>query len=201
MSYHRLIKLIIVGNTMVGKSNIMTSFTENLFYANGDATIGVEFASKIVSYNNKQYKLHIWDTAGQEIYRSITNSYYRGADACFIVYSITDRSSFNEVLSWLQTCKNMNNKKMVIILIGNKNDNTNNRQVSYAEGQKLADENSLVFFETSAKTSHNINKCFLNIIENFDKTDLIDVILNDVKLNEEALNNTYSDWCCYATRK
>lgn len=110
-------------------------------------------------------KLQIWDTAGQESFRSITRSYYRGAAGALLVYDITRRDSFQHLSRWLEEAKQHANEQMVILLIGNKNDLEHRRAVSTAEGQAFADENGLLFLETSAKTAHNVEQAFLKTAE------------------------------------
>lgn len=167
--YDYILKFIIVGDSCVGKSNILSNFTDKHFHTTHEMTIGVEFATKIVSHANINYKINIWDTAGQETFKSITRSYYRGTMGCLMVYDMTNRDSFNAVTTWLQDLKKYCSPQIVITLIGNKSDLDASRQISYEEGKTFADENGLMFLETSAKTGQNIENGFINIIQQISK--------------------------------
>jgi Ras-related protein Rab-2A len=122
MSYSYLFKFIIIGNTGVGKSCFLLQFTDQRFQHNYDMTIGVEFGSRTIDLDDKVIKLQIWDTAGQESFRSITRSYYRGACAALLVYDISRRDTFQQLNRWLDETKQNSNPNMVIMLIGNKKD-------------------------------------------------------------------------------
>ena len=124
--------------------------------------VGVEFGARRITIDNKPIKLQIWDTAGQESFRSITRSYYRGAAGALLVYDITRRETFNHLTSWLEDARQHSNSNMTIMLIGNKSDLEHRRAVTYAEGEQFARENGLIFLETSAKTAHNVEEAFVN---------------------------------------
>merc|ERR1712137_671439 len=179
MSYAYLFKYIIIGDTGsyfigffiycgvsqvdfgkigVGKSCLLLQFTDKRFQPVHDLTIGVEFGARMISIEDKQIKLQIWDTAGQESFRSITRSYYRGAAGALLVYDITRRETFSHLSSWLEDARKHSNKDMTIMLIGNKSDLDQKRQVSFEEGEAFAKENGLVFLETSAKTAENVQE-------------------------------------------
>ena len=162
-SYAYVFKYIIVGDSSVGKSCLLLQFTDKRFKSTHDLTIGVEFGSRTVQINDKAIKLQIWDTAGQESFRSITRSYYRGSIGALLVYDITKRSSFENLQKWLEEMKENAYSKMQIILIGNKVDLESERQVSTEEGETFAKKHSLIFFETSAKTAINVEKAFLSV--------------------------------------
>mmetsp|Transcript_10426 Transcript_10426/g.17047 ORF Transcript_10426/g.17047 Transcript_10426/m.17047 type:complete len:212 (-) Transcript_10426:287-922(-) len=162
MSYAYLFKYIIIGDTGVGKSCLLLQFTDKRFQPVHDLTIGVEFGARMITIDNKQIKLQIWDTAGQESFRSITRSYYRGAAGALLVYDITRRETFNHLASWLDDARQHSNKDMTIILIGNKSDLESKRAVSLEEGQAFAKENGLIFLETSAKTAQNVEEAFID---------------------------------------
>jgi len=156
-----LFKYIIIGDTGVGKSCLLLQFTDKRFRHDHDLTIGVEFGARLMVIDDKPIKLQIWDTAGQESFRSITRSYYRGATGALLVYDISRRDSFNHVARWLQEARAYGNPNMVIMLIGNKSD-LDRREVSYEEGANFARQNGLVFQETSAKTAKNVEDAFVN---------------------------------------
>jgi Ras-related protein Rab-2A len=158
MSYAYLFKYIIIGDTGVGKSCLLLQFTDKRFQPVHDLTIGVEFGARMISIDQKNIKLQIWDTAGQESFRSITRSYYRGAAGALLVYDITRRETFNHLTRWLEEARQNANSNMVIMLIGNKSDLDHRRAVSTEEGERFAKENNLVFLETSAKSAHNVEE-------------------------------------------
>ncbi|KAJ1968511.1 Ras- protein Rab-2A [Dispira parvispora] len=161
-SYAYLFKYIIIGDTGVGKSCLLLQFTDNRFQPAHDLTIGVEFGARIVNVGNKRIKLQIWDTAGQESFRSITRSYYRGAAGALLVYDITRRETFDHLATWLEDARKYSNANITIMLIGNKCDLENKRAVSREEGEAFARENGLFFIETSAKTAANVEEAFVN---------------------------------------
>jgi Ras-related protein Rab-2A len=161
MSYNYLFKYIIIGDTGVGKSCLLLQFTDSRFRNDHDLTIGVEFGAKIVNIENKSIHLQIWDTAGQESFRSITRGYYRGAAAALLAFDITRRESFLSLTKWLEETKNNGNPNMVIALVANKVDLESQRIVTREEAEKFAKENGLIYIETSAKTAFNVNEAFL----------------------------------------
>mmetsp|Transcript_16274 Transcript_16274/g.31552 ORF Transcript_16274/g.31552 Transcript_16274/m.31552 type:complete len:215 (+) Transcript_16274:616-1260(+) len=162
MSYAYLFKYIIIGDTGVGKSCLLLQFTDKRFQPVHDLTIGVEFGARMITIDNRQIKLQIWDTAGQESFRSITRSYYRGAAGALLVYDITRRETFNHLTRWLEEARQNANSNMVILLVGNKLDLEHRRAVSYEEGAKFAEENGLIFLEASAKTAKNVEEAFVS---------------------------------------
>ncbi|OMJ89225.1 hypothetical protein SteCoe_8611 [Stentor coeruleus] len=161
MSYNYLFKYIIIGDTGVGKSCLLLQFTDSRFRNDHDLTIGVEFGAKIVQIENKSIHLQIWDTAGQESFRSITRGYYRGAAAALLTFDITRRDTFLSLSRWLEETKNNGNPNMVIVLVANKVDLDSQRVVSREEAEKFAKENKMSYIETSAKTAFNVNETFL----------------------------------------
>jgi len=162
MSYAYLFKYIIIGDTGVGKSCLLLQFTDKRFQPVHDLTIGVEFGARIIAVEGQNVKLQIWDTAGQESFRSITRSYYRGAAGALLVYDITRRETFDHLTSWLEDAKQHASPHMTIMLIGNKSDLGHRRAVTYEEGAAFAREHGLVFLETSARTAHNVEDAFIN---------------------------------------
>ncbi|CAH3041989.1 unnamed protein product [Pocillopora meandrina] len=162
MSYAYLFKYIIIGDTGVGKSCLLLQFTDKRFQPVHDLTIGVEFGARMITIDGKQIKLQIWDTAGQESFRSITRSYYRGAAGALLVYDITRRDTFNHLTTWLEDARQHSSSNMVIMLIGNKSDLEARRDVRKEEGEAFAREHGLIFMETSAKTAANVEEAFIN---------------------------------------
>ncbi|EOY02580.1 hypothetical protein QUC31_018095 [Theobroma cacao] len=161
MSYDYLFKYIIIGDTGVGKSCLLLQFTDKRFQPVHDLTIGVEFGARMVTIDGRPIKLQIWDTAGQESFRSITRSYYRGAAGALLVYDITRRETFNHLASWLEDARQHANPNMTIMLIGNKCDLAHRRAVSKEEGEQFAKENGLLFLEASARTAQNVEEAFI----------------------------------------
>ena len=156
-----IFKVVFLGDSSVGKSNIISKYKLNEFNRNSKSTVGVEFYSKILTQDNKNIKIQIWDTAGQERFKSITKSYYKGAKGAIIVYDITRRATFENVQEWFKDTKTMgDNTYIVLMLIGNKCDLVNERQVSTEEGKKEAEMNGMAFMETSALYGTNITEAF-----------------------------------------
>ncbi|CAF1630811.1 unnamed protein product [Rotaria sp. Silwood1] len=156
-----LLKFLIIGCASTGKTCILHQFIENKFKTNVTHTIGAEFGSKIININQKNIKLQIWDTAGQERFRSVTRSYYRGASGALLVYDITNRESYNTIANWLSDARQLASSNIVIILCGNKKDLEDQRQVTFIEANQFAQDNDLIFVETSAMTGENIYESFL----------------------------------------
>jgi Ras-related protein Rab-2A len=156
---------IIIGDTGVGKSCLLLQFTDKRFQPVHDLTIGVEFGARLINIESHQIKLQIWDTAGQESFRSITRSYYRDAAGALLVYDITRRESFHHLSRWLEEAQQNGNPNMTIMLIGNKSDLEHRRAVTTKEGEQFAQENNLVFLETSAKSAANVEAAFIRTAE------------------------------------
>ena len=168
-NFNYLLKFIVIGDSSVGKSNILLRYTQNEFNQEYQSTIGVEFGAKNIKINNKIYRIQIWDTAGQENFRSITRAYYKNSVCALVVYDITKRESFENVQSWIQDCRNQSPKTIIMVLVGNKNDLENERDVSFDEGEQFAKNNNMIFYETSAKTGKNVNEIFENTVNNISK--------------------------------
>lgn len=160
-SYDYLYKFLVIGNAGCGKSCLLHQFIENKFKAESSHTIGVEFGSKIVNIGGKAIKLQIWDTAGQERFRSVTRSYYRGAAGALLVYDISSRESYNSLSNWLTDARQLASPDIVIILVGNKKDLEEEREVTFLEASRFAQENELMFLETSALSGDNVEEAFL----------------------------------------
>ena len=204
-SYEFLFKLILIGDSSVGKSNILLQYLKGKFDANSKATVGVEFGTKNIEINNKKIKIQIWDTAGQERYRSITSAYYRGAKGAFIVYDITRKETFDNIDKWVADLKNNGDDNISIVLIGNKSDLDEKREISKEEGVQKSEEFKTAFMETSALNGDNIDKAFDELIEQIyqnncsmiDEGDKVEIEEKGVNLNEEKEDNkSIKDKCC-----
>ncbi|EGR29423.1 Ras family protein, putative [Ichthyophthirius multifiliis] len=164
--YDITLKILIIGNSNVGKTCMVMRYCENQFTNEFYATIGVDFKTKNLQIDDKIIKLQIWDTAGQDRFRTITNNYYRGANGILIVYDITDRDSFQNVKQWMYEIEKNAKENVQKILVGNKCDQNDQRQVDYEEGLHLSQQYNLTFFEASAKNSHNIELSFQTLVKN-----------------------------------
>ena len=211
INFNYLFKYIIIGDSAVGKSNILLRYVHDNFIEEFQSTIGVEFGAKNIQLNEKIYRIQIWDTAGQENFRSITRAYYKNSACACIVYDITQRNSFENIKSWIEDCKKQSPKTVFLILIGNKKDLEDKRQISYDEGEEFARKNNMLFFETSAKTGENIENVFLTsaqkIAENIENglydlsNDSCGIKMgfnnNNITLNQNRnINENNSGGCC-----
>ena len=178
-------KFILLGDTGVGKTNIVSRIINDDFSMVTQSTISIEFGKKLINLNGKNYIIQIFDTAGQEKYRAITKSYIKGAKGVFIVYDITKTNSFNNIDNWIDDVKQNNSDDCVIEIIGNKIDLVDQREVSFEEGKKKAEKYNSLFIETSAYNNSNINEA-LNIL-------LEDVIKCHQKNNSITFNDMLGD--------
>lgn len=158
--YDYLFKMLIIGNSGVGKSCLLLRYAENSFNENFFNTIGVDFKLKTVKHDNDVIKLQIWDTAGQERFRTLTASYYRGAQGIIIVYDVTDRETFDNVRTWITEIEKYSQAGVCKILVGNKCDMDDRRQVTYDEGKEFASQFGMPFLETSAKATQRVDEAF-----------------------------------------
>ena len=170
-NYELLYKIIIIGDTCVGKSNILSRYIRDEFREDSKSTVGVELGTKFLKVKDVGTKIQIWDTAGQERYRSITSSYYKGSHGCFIVYDITNETSFENVDKWYQQAQKEASKDVTIILVGNKCDLEEQRKVSKEKGEEKAKQFNIPFFETSALSKIKIDDIFNEMVNNiFERT-------------------------------
>ena len=167
-NYNYLLKFIIIGDAAVGKSNLLVRYTSGQFKEEYQLTIGVEFGSNNVIIGDNTYRIQIWDTAGQENFRSITRSYYKNTACAIIVYEINNKNSFENISSWIEECKNTAPKSILMVLVGNKCD-LDNREVTEEEGREFAEKNGMIFFETSAKTGKNVEELFKESVKVIDQ--------------------------------
>jgi len=157
------IKLLMIGDSGVGKTCLLLRYANDSFSPTFITTIGIDFKIKNINLDGKRIKLQIWDTAGQERFRTITTSYFRGAQGILLVYDVTDRQTFISIRNWVAQIQMHADVNVNKILIGNKCDMQDLRQVSHEEGESLAKEYNIHFFETSAKNDTNVEKSFLTI--------------------------------------
>lgn len=159
-----LFKVVLIGDSAVGKSNLLSRYARNEFHTNSKATIGVEFQTQSMEFDGKEIKAQIWDTAGQERFRAVTSAYYRGAVGALVVYDITRRHTFESVSRWLDELKMHSDMNVVTMLVGNKCDLESLREVPIEESKALAEAEKLFFIETSALNATNVNDAFQIVI-------------------------------------
>ena len=204
--YEMMVKVILIGDSGVGKTNIMSKFLKDQFMEESKATIGVEFGSKLFNHEGHKIKAQIWDTAGQEKYKAITGAYYKGSKGALVVYDITQKKSFENIEKWVNDLKAAGDPKITIILIGNKNDLDDKRQVSKDQGEEKARSFGCAFLETSAYSGDNIDKAFnlmvKEIYEKFSNDSTGEDELapgsngEDVKLDKVNDKNIKKKSCC-----
>jgi len=163
-------KLVLLGESAVGKSSLVLRFVKGQFLDYQESTIGAAFLTQTVCLNDTTVKFEIWDTAGQERYHSLAPMYYRGAQAAIVVYDITNYDSFDRAKKWVKELQRQGNPNIVIALAGNKVDLASKRKIEVEEAQAYADENGILFMETSAKTAANVNELFVAIAKKLPKT-------------------------------
>jgi len=159
--YDYLFKLLLIGDSGVGKSCLLLRFADDTYTESYISTIGVDFKIRTIDLDAKTIKLQIWYTAGQERFRTITSSYYRGAHGIIVVYDTTDLESFNNVKQWLHEIDRYASENVNKLLVGNKSDLTSKRAVSFDQAKEFADSLGIEFIETSAKNSTNVEKAFM----------------------------------------
>ena len=188
MTYDEKIQLIMIGESSVGKTSLINRYTKNIFNTNHLETTGIEFNSREEKINNKIIRVKIWDTAGQEIFHSLTKNFYRKADGIIIVYDVTNKESFDKIHDWVKSVHdNIDSyREMQIIIVGNKIDLEENREVTKEEGNKLSDFYEIPYFEASAKNSNGVRAFMMRII-----TDIVNNKVND--RSSFNLRNYYAD--------
>ncbi|KAH7286982.1 hypothetical protein KP509_32G031600 [Ceratopteris richardii] len=160
-----LFKVVIIGDSAVGKSNLLARFARNEFNANSKATIGVEFQTQSLKIDGREVQAQLWDTAGQERFRAVTSAYYRGAVGALIVYDITRKLTFENVARWLDELRMHSETILVTMLVGNKCDLSDLREVPTDEGKTYAEAEGLMFLETSALDTTNVNAAFHSVVK------------------------------------
>jgi len=162
-TYDILIKLLLIGDSGVGKSCLLLRFCEDQFTPSFITTIGIDFKIRTIDLDGKRVKLQVWDTAGQERFKTITTAYYRGAMGILLVYDVCDEKSFNNIRSWYSNVQQHASDNVVLVLVGNKSDMTDKRVISTEQGQELANELGIPFIEASAKTTDNVEDTFFSL--------------------------------------
>jgi len=168
-AYDYLIKLLLIGDSGVGKSCLLLRFSDDSFTPSFITTIGIDFKIRTIELEGKRIKLQIWDTAGQERFRTITTAYYRGAMGILLVYDVTDEKSFNNIRNWIRNIEQHATESVNKILIGNKCDMVEKKVVDSARGKALADEYAIKFLETPAKNSINVEEAFITLAKDIKK--------------------------------
>ena len=197
-----IFKIILIGDTATGKTNILSKYINNKFETDSKATIGVELSFKTFNINNDKVTAQIWDTAGQERYKSMTKAYFKGALGALIVYDITKKSTFENIDKWILDLKSCADEKVSIILIGNKCDLESSREISKEEGEKKAKTIEVAFLETSALKGDNIELAFKTLIEEvynkcrkeFEAVAEVEIMKGKALTGEDAKKETKS--CC-----
>lgn len=159
-NFNFLIKYIVIGDSSVGKSNLILQFSKKKFNFSHDVTIGVEFEATNIEIENKVFRLQIWDTAGQETFKSITRNYYKNTAVALVVYDVTSKESYYNIQSWIEECENHAPKNLLICIIGNKTDMTEERVVQREDVEKYSIEKGFLYFECSAKTGIGVFDIF-----------------------------------------
>lgn len=159
-----MFKVVIIGDSGVGKSNLLSRFTKDEYHKDTKSTIGVEFSTRQIEHDGKTIEAQVWDTAGQERYRAITAAYYRGAVGALLVYDITRRDSFENCERWLRELRSHADASIVAMLVGNKCDQRRQQAVDVEDAKDFAEDNNLAFIETSAKDATNVDLAFETII-------------------------------------
>lgn len=180
-------KIVLIGDSAVGKSQILARFARNEFSLDSKATIGVEFQTRTMVIEHKSVKAQIWDTAGQERYRAVTSAYYRGAVGALLVYDITKRQTFEHIPRWLEELRSHADKNIVIMLIGNKTDLEDQRAVATEDAKEFAEKEGLFFLETSALEATNIETAFVTVLtEIFNIVHKKNLVADEERSNDNA---------------
>ncbi|KXN72065.1 ras-domain-containing protein [Conidiobolus coronatus NRRL 28638] len=201
-SYDHLIKLLLIGDSGVGKSCVLLRFSDDSFTPSFITTIGIDFKIRTIDLDGKRIKLQIWDTAGQERFRTITTAYYRGAMGILLVFDVTDERSFNNIRNWIRNIEQHASENVNRILIGNKCDMTDKKVITTEQGQALAEEFGIKYVETSAKSNIGVDDAFFSLARDIKKR-IIDTQAeqkatqaNNVQLDNNGNQQSSMGGCC-----
>lgn len=196
--YDKLFKLLIVGDSAVGKTCILLRYTMDSFTENHLNTIGIDFKLKLLKLDGYSIKLQIWDTAGQERFRTITQSYYKGAQGIILTYDVTEPKSFKSITNWIKQIDSHAQPNVCKILVGNKCDKSD-RKISQEDGRTLAEENGMTYFETSAKTGNGIEEAFEFLAQSILRKNIGTVVEKKENIKLEGVKGKIEDLkdkCC-----
>ena len=199
MSEESVYKILLLGDSMVGKTCFLLKYTDKSFQEIHMSTIGLDYRLKTLTLKNrKTVKLQIWDTAGQDRFRSITKNYYKKANGIILIYDVTNKKSYKNISVWINQIKEEADPNVVIYLAGNKIDMEEERKIGTEEGEKLAEEYNLPFRETSAKEDININETFEDIAERIDEVFSKLTTNAEIKMTKNRMSNTKkkNKGCC-----
>ena len=198
--YDYIFKVLLIGNSDVGKSSLILRYVDQIWNDVFVPTIGVDFKVKSLEVDKKLVKMQIWDTAGQERFRNVISSYFKGAHGILLIYDITAKDSFKELENWLGEVESNANSQVLKILIGNKCDLEDRREISKDEGEAFAMRNGMQFMETSAKLNTNVNEAFEALakimVESSNKRNAINFEKKTIKVDKGANLNTQKKKCC-----
>lgn len=169
-NFDTIYKLLIIGDSNVGKTTLLTRFCEGRYQSNFMSTVGIDYKTKIITVDDERVKLQIWDTAGQERFRTLTNAYFRGAAGALLLYDITSRSSFVNCTTWMESVSQHASPNICVVIVGHKCDAEEDRVVTTSEGLNLAEHYEALFFEASSKASHNVSKVFIRLAHQVKQT-------------------------------
>ena len=191
------IKIMLIGDSTVGKTSLIRKYCENEFSETYITTVGIDFQIKYLDINNKKIKLQIWDTAGQERYQTVAKNYFNSSNGFIIVYDIAQRSTFDSVYNWVEQIKELAPSHIKIVIFGNKTDLNSNRVIKIKEGKELGEKFNFKFFETSAKTGQNLNEGFEYLVKEI--LGDIDPVKRSRKEGKKLINKNQKDKkssCC-----
>ncbi|TDH11436.1 hypothetical protein EPR50_G00060650 [Perca flavescens] len=199
-AYNFVFKVVLIGESGVGKSNLLSRFTKNEFSHDSRTTIGVEFSTRTVQLSGFTIKAQIWDTAGLERYRAITSAYYRGAVGALLVYDITKHLTYESVERWLKELYDHADPHIVVMLVGNKTDLESERSVPNEEAKDYAEKNGLLYLETSALESTNVEAAFNTVLSEIHRKvsskEVVRGSISAVSLNSSSTENTEEKRTC-----